>query len=464
MKGIAGAVVGLTFGVGMAHAQDAAATFLVEYQFLCPGCDEARSTSLRYASDGTSILETHERARTPQIAPANDGSQYLPGERIAGPMTGFAPAIIKHWEDEVGTNFIEVPDGPALEDGARYVDLRLTPASAQPDQESWSIDNIRVTVTDGTADREIAGLQADHLTATLGYTRSEYDAAGAETANTRITRTFELWMSEPLPFSPLPLAYEPFVGNRVPPHNGGPVGTRLMAALAPEIKARGGLLRAEITTDNETVALEALSVQRAPQPPMEKFSSLPVISSDRVGQFAGPLFIASLLRDDMLSDTLTARFSLDGRELEAVSAWKTNDAGDLVIVLSAVEENTSLFLARPINGPPTPGDHGTAGHLPTDRLRAMDADALAARAARFQLNGVATNTRLPTILTGFEDGTVTISAVDGDTITGSVSGTVAELATDEVSQPRAIPVELTFEATRGLDDFRFRSVESRVAR
>ena len=466
MQCLAAVSLGLALSAATAQAQEAGPGFLVEYPAVCPQCEpeQARSISIRYASDATSILETHDRGATPQVAPAEDGSPYLPGERIAGPMTGFAPGLIQHWEDEVGTNFIEIPEGPALEDGARYVDLRLTPASAQPDRESWSIDDVRVTVTGGDEDREISGLQADHLTAALAYTRTEYAPDGEETASTRNTRTFELWMADSLPFSPLLLGYEPFVGNRAPPYNGGPVGARLMAALAPEIEGHGGLLRAEITTEGETVAIEAEAVRRTPEPPLEKFAALPVVSSDQVGQFAGPLFITSLLRGDMMSDAPTARFSLDGRDLQAVSAWKTNDAGDLVIVLSAVSENTSLVLTRPLNGPPEPGAHPTTPPVPVERLRAMDESARAAHSARFQLNGVATNTRLPTVLTGFEDGAVTIDSVEGDTITGSVEGSVSALPTDGVTSPRTIPVTLAFEAPRGLDGFRFRSTESRLAR
>ncbi len=463
MKAIAGLIVTLAASAA-AQAQEARAPVLVEYPLLCPGCEEARAISVRYAGDGTSILETHARADTPQIAPANDSSKYLPGEWIAGPMTEFQPARIQHWEDEVGTNFIEVQDGPALQDGLRYVDRRLTPASAAPGEESWSIDDVGITVAEGPDDRQIAGLQADHLTATLAYTRTEYDAEGTQTASTRTTHAFDLWMAEALPFSPLPLKYEPFAGNRVPPYNGGAVGARLMAALAPRLEPHGGILRAEITTEGDTAAMEARRVQDTPEPPMEKFAALPVVAAEQVGKFAGPLFIASLLRGGMLGEAPSARFTLDGRDYEAVSAWKTNDAGDLVIVLSSVEENTSLFLSRPVNGLPDPGTYGGTAAAPFSTLRQMGEDALAAHTGKFQLNGVVTHGRLPTVLTGFRDGTVTISAVSGDTISGSVTGTVSALPTETVSQPRAIPVEMTFETPGGLEDFRFRSVESRLVR
>ena len=443
------------------YAKNAQLGVLVEYPFVCPSCDP-RSISVRYASDGTSILETHKRTAKPQVAPANDASVYLPGEWISGAMTGFYPGRIQHWEDEVGTNFIEVQEAPSLQDGVRYVDRRLNRADEQPGQESWSIDGVSVSIADGARDREILGLPTSHLTATLAYTRTEYDESGARTGSTRNTYTYHLWMSDGLPFSPLPFKYEPFIGNHVPPYNSGPVGARLIAALVPELIPYGGLLRAEITTDGNTTAMEALDIQDTPEPPMQKFSALPVISSDQVSQFAGPLFIASLLRADMLGTETSARVTLDGRAFNAVSAWKTNEVGDFVIVISAEDENTSLFLRRPVKGIPDPGRHETAAGISFGQLRELEKEALATHTAKFQLSGVVTNTSLPTMLTNFEAGEVTISQSAGDTIRGSVSGTVSALPTAELSRPQVIPVEISFQAPRGLENFRFRSNESRL--
>ena len=464
MKRTAHIFLALACTVTAAQGQDTRAPVLVEYPFLCPSCEEPHLISVRYGSDGTSILETHKQANTPQVAPANDGSTFLPGEWLAGPMTDFQPGRIQHWEDEVGTNFIEVQPDPALQDGIRYVDRRLTLAADAPGQASWSIGNVDVALVEGTDDREIHGLAAEHMTATLAYTRTEYNADGAETSREQTTHRYDLWVSDALPFSPLPLKYEPFVGNRVRPLNGGPVGARLMAALAPRLEPHGGLLRAEITTDGQTAAIEAQTLRATPEPPMEKFATLPVVGSEQVGLFAGPLFIASMLRAEMLSDTPTARFNLDGREVEAVSAWKTNDSGDLVIVLSAVDENSSLFLSRPVNGIPEPGKHEGTRKAPFSELRGMDEQELATYTGRFQLNGVITNSTLPTVLTGFENGTVTIDAIEGETISGSVSGSVSALSTETISQPQTLPVEIAFEAARGLQNFGFRSEASRVAR
>ncbi len=452
----------LTGGAGAVGAH--AAPMLVEYDFLCPSCEDERSISIRYAADGTSILQTHNRADTPQIAPAHDDSEYLPGEWIAGPMTRFRPGRIQHWDDEIGTNFIEVQKAPVPDVGTRYADRRLTPAAEQPGRESWSIGAIRVSVEDGEDDRVIRGLEADHKRAVVACTRTEYGADGAETGSEETALAFDLWMADALPFSPLPFQYEPFLGNRVPPYNRGPVGNRLIAELLPHLAGMGGLVRAEITAEGTTSAIEVRSVQATPEPPMHKYTSLPVVSGEQVGQFAGPLFLASLLRGGMIQQESDATLTLDGRALQAVSAWKTNEAGDLVIVISAREENTSVFLVRPVNGIPAPGAYDTTSKVDYRRLRGMSEDELADHTRRFQLYGVATDQVLPTVLTGIEQGTVTIRETEGDTLAGSVSGRVSALPTDSLSDMRAMPVELTFRAEPGLDEFRFRSDESRVAR
>lgn len=466
MKSIHFFAAALILAAGAGSLRAETPPMLVEYPAICPNCTEEqkRSISIRYAADGTSILQTHKRADTPQIAPAHDDSKYLPGEWIAGPMTRFRPGRIQHWDDEIGTNFIEVESSPALDAGVRYVDRRLTPAAEQPGRESWSIGGIRVAVEDGDRDRQIRGLRADHKRAILSYTRAEYDADGAETGREEKTLTLDLWMADALPFSPLPFQYEPFLGNRVPPYNRGPVGRRLIADLMPHLRGMGGLVRAEVTAGGETSATEVRSVRTTPAPPMHKYISLPVVSGEQVGQFAGPLFLASLLRGGMIQDESNATLTLDGRALPAVSAWKTNEAGDLVIVISAREENTSVFLVRPVNGVPAPGAYDTTPKVEYRRLRGMSEDERAAHTRKFQLYGVATDQVLPTVLTGFEQGTVTIRDTGGDAIAGSVFGRVSALPTAGLSEMGAVPVELTFSARPGLDEFRFRSDESRLAR
>ena len=92
----------------------------------------------------------------------------------------------------------------------------------------------------------------------------------------------------------------------------------------------------------------------------------------------------------------------------------------------------------------------------------MEEEALTAHMTKFQLSGVVTNTSLPTVLTDFEAGEVTISQTDGDTIEGTVSGTVSALPTAKISELQVIPVEISFQAPPGLENFRFRSDESRL--
>lgn len=449
---------------GACYAQSIQTPMLAEYPMLCPSCSEARSISVRYAIDGTSILQTHPRADVPQIAPAHDDSIYLPGEWIAGPMTRFKPGLIQRWDDEIGTNFIEVQNRPALEEGVRYVDRRLTRAADRAGQNSWSIQNIRVSVQDGEDDRTIQGLEAEHRTATVAYRRTEFDADGQETGTEEIAYTFDLWSADELPFSPLLFQYEPFLGNHVPPFNGGPIGTRLIAELIPLLEPFGGLVRAEVSDQGSTYAIELRAVRTTPEPPMHKFTSLPVVSGEQVGQFAGPLFLASLLRDGMIRAESNANLKLNGRELAAVCAWKTNEAGDLAIVVSARDENTSLFLVRPVNGVPEPGTYGTTLKPAYSRLRAMNEDERATHTDKFQLYGIATDTTLPTVLTGLEEGTVHIHDTEDEVIAGTLRGMASALPTDTLADVRPMAVELTFRAKPGLEGFTFRSDESRLAR
>jgi len=181
----------------------------------------------------------------------------------------------------------------------------------------------------------------------------------------------------------------------------------------------------------------------------------------RVDAFAGPLFMTSLLRDGMLGGIGTAKLTIGDRELTGRSAWKVNEAGDLVIALAATGENTTVLLVRPVAGLPSPGQHRVTARPDTGALRAMDDAALLAHAARFQLYGVATGRRLPTVLTGFEAGDVVLERVDDNVLAGSVSGLVKTLPTQRAGQGEVLAVELAFEAAEGLEDFRFRSPESR---
>jgi hypothetical protein len=436
---------------------------LVEYRLPWTADDEAWMISVRYAADGTSVVESHAAANTPMVAPANDDSKYLPGAWIAGPMTGSRAGRIQNWEDEIGTNFIEVTEAPALRPETRYVDERLTEATEEPGRPSWSVDGIRVSVEgDGTV-RRIEGLNARPFRATLSWNRNRFEADGRQSETERRTHVFRIWLSEELPFSPLPFLYEPFQGNRAPPYVSGPVAERVMAELVDQLRGRGGLVRAEVVGGEKVPALEIVGFRETPPPPMEKFEALPVVPGRQVNAFAGPMFLASLLRDDMVRSEEDATLWIGDREVPATAAWKTNEADDLVVAITAKNENTTLFLLRPTSGLPGPGEYGTAVFPGRDGWKEMSAAEREEHLGRFQLYGVVTGDSLPAVLSGFAGGAVEIeSAGEGEALVGKVQGSATVLRTESLSEPGEIEVDAEFEADPGLEKFRFRSNESRL--
>lgn len=452
----------LILAVAVIRAPAIQASAIVEYPFMCPSCSEEKSISVRYAADGTSVLEMHDRGKLPLIDPSNESSKYLPGAWIAGPMTDFHAGRIQRWDDEIGTNFIEVRKSPALRLGARYVDNRLTEAGKPAEKESWSIENFSVSVTQGDDDRAIQGHEADHLVARLTYTRNEHDQSGAETKSEKKTLEYDLWMSDALPFSPLPFEYEPFKGNHVPPYTPGPIEDLLVAELTPKLEDHGALVRAAISDGSERIVFEMTDSRDAPSMPLDKFKSLPVVSGEQVDAFAGPLFIASLLRGDMVSEGKNASINIEGRELAAVSEWKVNKAGDLAIVLAAKEENTSVFLVRPIRGRPDAGTYAMTRRPDSRRLRTMSQAAIKDHASKFQIYGIVQGETLPTVLTGSSGGEVVVNESSESVIAGEAGVSASALATESLSDPRTVQVKLSFDARSGLEDFRFRSNESRV--
>lgn len=435
---------------------------MVEYPFLCPSCSESRTISVRYATDGESILETHASSDQPQLAPANDDSEYLPGELVSGPITDNQVGIIRHWEGEIGTNFIEVNGSPGLEPGVRYVDEDLTPLSGNPGALSWRIEDLSISVSETAGTATVSGFDAVKVTADIEYVRSELTADGSVDGRKAVGLAYELWLSEELPYSPLPYEYEPFKGNHVPPFMSPSIEDFVVASLRNEVRRYGGLLRAAVTAGGERSVLELSSARSTPEPPMDKLASLPVVSSSQVSQFAGPLFLTSLLRQDVLNTKAPAEVVINGRTLDSTSVWKINDSGDLVILLSAENENTSLFLVRPISGMPDPGQYGVAPKVSSERLRSMSADELRDHARKFQLYGVIVDGTLPTVVTGFRSGAVTIEQSGDGLIRGSARGTASILPTDELSAVASSDVQVSFEAIEGLDRFRFTSVESRL--
>lgn len=435
---------------------------MVEYPFLCPSCSESRTISVRYATDGASILETHASSDQPQLAPANDDSEYLPGELVSGPITDNQVGIVRHWEGEIGTNFIEVSDSPGLEPGVRYVDEDLTPLSDKPGAPSWRIEDLSINISETADTATVSGFDAVKVTADVEYVRSEFKADGSLDDRRTVEFAYELWLSGKLPYTPLPYEYEPFKGNHVPPFMAPPIEDFVIASLRTEVRRYGGLVRAAVTAQGENSVLELSSARNTPEPPMDKFASLPVVSSSQVDQFSGPLFLTSLLRQDVLNTNAPAEVVVDDRALDSTSAWKINDSGDLVILLSAENENTSLFLVRPVSGMPEPGRYDVVPKVSSDRLRSMSAEELQDHARKFQLYGVIVDGTLPTVVTGFQSGAVTIEQSGDGLIRGTARGTASILPTDELSAVGSSDVRVSFEAAEGLESFQFRSVESRL--
>ena len=459
-------ISGLPMAATSVWAETLSPPLLAEYRIPSGEEDIERMITVRYAGDGTSIVERHKGSRVALLTPEKDDNPYVAGQWIAGPMTGFQAGRMQKWEDEIGTNFVEVDDGPGLEAGVRYVDNRLTKASEKPGRRSWSYDDLEVTLSKENGEaRVFNGLKAEPLTAEMSYVQTNHDADGSESGSERITHRFRIWISKELPFSPLPFLYEPFRGNLVPPYTPGPVAESLINRLVERIRNRGGLVRAEVVSEEETVAMEITDVRKTPEPPMEKYAALPVVSGSRVSAFAGPMFLTSLLRDSLVGSETNAVLRLGDRELSAVGAWKTNDVGDLVIALSAKDENTTLFLLRPVSGLPEPGAYGTAEYPGREGWGGMSDAEKEQHLRQFQLFGVVAEGTLPTVLTAFESGEVEIvsSAEDG-VLAGAVRGTVESLPTGSVSEPETIAVEIEFEAEPGLEKFRFRSNEARLVK
>lgn len=444
-----------------AQASGPSAPALLAYPFLCPSCDTAQVTTLRYGADGLSLAETHATDEQPMLHPDGDGTAGHPGEWIAGPRTGGQPGRIQRWEGEVGTDFIEVQVESPLVEGERYAATRrLARASEKPGRKSWSIEDVAVAVDPGDKDRTIAGYRGDHWRVTLHWTRNTYDRDGKPTGSEDKQIRYALWTTEALPFSPLPYEYEPFKGNHVKPWLSGPVADHLMRKLTAALAGHGALLRAEVVGESEAT-LTLASALPAPELAADRFAGLPVVASAQVDDFAGPLFMTSLLRDGMLTGRGTATLTVGDRELAGRSAWKVNSAGDLVIALAAGEENTTVLLVRPVLGMPEAGRYGTATRPTMAALRAMADGALESHARRFQLYGVVAGKSLPTVLTGFDGGEVVVTQAEDGVLAGRVAGHSDALMTARAGEHRRVPVTLTFEAPEGLEDFRFRSPESR---
>lgn len=434
---------------------------MYEFSYLCPSCDEEMLIYIRVASDETSIVETHTASSTPVIGPEYDDSDFLPGALISGPLTDGKIGIIQNWDGEIGTNFIEIRDKKLPEEGVRYVDDRLNKYSDDSESSSWKIDNVSVAVEIGEEDQLIQGYSSNHMIADIRFTETNYNSDGDQSSVSDMSYQYHLWFSEELPFSPLPFEYEPFKENRIPPYNLAPINDLIVSRLLENVEGQGGLVKSKIVFEGEEWPVEIKNVKQTPPPPMEKFETLPVISADQVDNFAGPLFIVSLLRDGELAQLGSGTIRYGDREIPATSAWKVNDAGDLVIVLSGKEDQSTFFLVRPLLGIPETGRYDAKNRPDNTELRAMGSDELLKHAGHFQVYGLMSESGFPTVVSGFESGTVQIDQSQDGIITGRSEGTVFALPTSDISETMSVSIELDFNSESGLQEFRFRSPESR---
>ncbi|NBC02356.1 MAG: hypothetical protein GVY20_01485 [Bacteroidetes bacterium] len=463
MRVIQSLLIFLFISVGSLVAQPIQPPMMYEFPYLCPNCNEDMLLSLRVAEDGTSILESHEISTTPIIDPEYDDSEYQPGELILGPLTNGEVGVVQNWDDEIGTNFIEIREDMFPEEGVKYVDGELTKASEESGSSSWSINNLTVSVEKTGEKETVKGFNSNHFIANVQYTKTSYDNEGTETSSTDVSYEFKLWLSEELPFSPLPFEYEPFKENRIPPYNFAPIDDLVVNRLLKQIEGEGGLVRSQLIFEGEEYTVEIENVRETPSPPMQKFETLPVVSASQADHFAGPLFIISLLRDSDLTEIGSGNITFDGREIPASSAWKVNKAGDLVIVVTAKEENTTFFIVRPLNGRPNKATYDVKYRPEGETLRAMSDEELLEHSNHFQIYGLVSGEQFPTVISGFESGNVMITSSEGASISGETSGSVSALNTNQPTDPETVPLEISFTSEKDLENFQFRSPESRYA-
>lgn len=302
-------------------AQSVEPPMLYNFPYLCPSCSEEMEMSIRVSSEGTSVGETHAISATPIIDPEYDDSEWVPGNLISGPLTNGLTGGIKDWEQEIGTVFIEVEDKVLPEIDTRYIDEDLTEAGTESKESSWSVNDFTVSVENTGQQETIQGFSANVYEANIQFTKTDYSPEGQQTLQSDVNYQFQLWLSEQVPFTPIPFHYEPFKENHIPPYNLSPINDLVASAIIDRVQDKGGLLKSKLLFDNEEWTVEMKSVKSTPPVPMHKFENLPVISSSQVDNFAGPLFIVSMLRDRELRDMGSGTIRIDDQELAANSSW-----------------------------------------------------------------------------------------------------------------------------------------------
>jgi len=444
-------------------AQSVEPPMFYQFPYLCPSCSEDMEMSIRVSSNGTSIIETQAVSTTPIVDPKYDDSEWVPGNQISGPLTNGRTGKIQDWKGEIGTMFIEVQDEVLPEIGVRYIDEDLTKAGTDSGESTWSVNDFAVNVKNTDKQETIQGFSATIYEINIKFIKADFNSDGQESSRNNLNYQFQLWLSEEVPFTPLPFQYEPFKENHIPPYNLSPINDLVVSKILENIEGKGGLVKSKLLFENQEWTIEMNNVRSTPPVPMNKFESLPIISSSQVDNFAGPLFIVSMLRDGELKNKGSGTIRIDDQELTARSSWKVNEAGDLVIVVTAEDQNTTFFLVRPLKGKPGETTFDVKNRPGGSTLRSMNKDELAQHSNYFQVFGLISENTFPTVISGFQSGYVTIESSGKEIISGHASGEVYALQTDQLSDNETISFEISFASKSGLENFQFRSPESRVA-
>jgi hypothetical protein len=149
----------------------------------------------------------------------------------------------------------------------------------------------------------------------------------------------------------------------------------------------------------------------------------------------------------------------------ARAAWRTTSADDFALAIAAGGTESPrglLVITRPVNGLPGAGSYDTAGAAASvSTLEAMSQEALAERAEHFQGFGLIEREGVLYVLTGFDSGAVSIDATQDGRVAGSVEGLLSAVRVDTGAVVKPIEVKAQFDAVEGLENFYFRSPESR---
>ncbi len=459
---------------GQAPSADGSIQTPVVYSIETPF--QGRRVVIRHDPGG---LSAAHRPYEGQASPLEPGSEAEAGPdaanwRFVSPRTGGAMA-------QYDLEMLEIQARDPLEPGTRYVDFPrvepFDPAEHDPD-DAWSAAAIEAELERGAADRTVAGLQAHHYVLTVTYDFTTYDETGEAAQTEPREHVQDLWLAPELPYSPLQLYPGLSYGYALSGSGKPMIDKAVLAAIKPRLAELGGVVRTQQPEPRDwggvegPVVLEISEPQPAAPLDLAQIEDAPVVRERLLNAVVGPLFMAEMLQDGaaISADGEAALSVADPLDLtlgEGRSAWRVTGADDFALAITARApdgpERGLLVLMRPINGVPEAGEHGVAPRGPgSQSLEAMSAEALAERASKFQAFGTLETASARYVLTGFEAGSVTITSGDAR-VAGSVQARLQAVRVDTGRLAEPIALEARFDAVEGLEDFSFRSPESRYA-